>query len=125
MLPFRSLGSLFLLLAIGCETLAPEPLAVTTPNSAAVFLPVPEAGFHLPPSEREKVHPAINTHVLERLLARVRPEYRADILQFYQEIGKDKPVAFGPIISNTGDPELDSILKDLSTVTTPDQLSKP
>ena len=96
-----------------CEDGPPPAASMDRPNPAAILLlDAPEEGYRLPLSEREKVHPAIDADVLERLLAHIRPEHREEFLRIYQGFAPGTKVAFGPM-SSLGDPEVDAIAREL------------
>jgi hypothetical protein len=92
---------------------------MNAPTTSAVFTRTPEPGYRIPEAARAKLPPAIDTEVLEALLARVRPEYRAEMLDMFQQISAEaqgRPVAFGPMVGNTGDPEIDALVSRLRRV---------
>ncbi|HEX8831173.1 MAG TPA: hypothetical protein VF705_08420, partial [Longimicrobium sp.] len=64
----------------------------------------------------------IDADALEALLARVRPEYRAQLLESFQQVpigAQGRPVAFGPTIGNTGDPEIDALVRRVRRAPSP------
>ncbi len=87
---------------------------MNAPDVSSVFTRTPEAGYRIPEAVRTQLPPAIDAEVLEALLARMRPEYRAEMLNTFQQISAEaqgRPVAFGPMVANTGDPEIDALVR--------------
>ncbi len=96
---------------------------MNTPSDTRVFTRSPEPGYHIPDAARAKLPPAVDAEALEALLARMRPEYRAELLDSFQEILADahgRPVAFGPMTANTGDPEIDALVRRVCRVPSAD-----
>jgi hypothetical protein len=112
-LPLCILVTLF---ASACEKPLQQLPTMTSPNAAALFSAAPEKGFQLSASDRAKIPPIINADALERLLAWLRPEHRAEVLQFHQELGKGGKVTLGHTFATTGNPEIDRIAKDIVVV---------
>lgn len=113
MLPRCTWGVVALLL-MGCESTLPNSPSMSAPDAAAVFTRTPERDYRIPDAVRTKLPPTIDSEALQTLLARVRPEYRARILESFQEIPTEaagRSVSFGPVIANTGDPEIDALFR--------------
>jgi hypothetical protein len=76
-----------------------------------IRLASPTRGFHLTASEREKLVPGFDADALERLLARIIPERRTEILAYFQ-VPQDRSVRLGQLIQ-IKDPELQPILEEV------------
>lgn len=96
-------GSVLVLAA--CEQTSPSLLEMSSPDPAALLLEVPDSGFRLSSTERERLSRAIDPDALERFLSRVRPEHRSAILRDLNELGSQGPVAFGAMTTSIPDPE--------------------
>jgi hypothetical protein len=121
MLPRYTCGIAALFLA-GCETTLPQSPKMNTPSVTTVFTRTPERDYRIPDIARAKLPPTIDAEALEALLARVRPEYRAQLLESFQQVpieAQGRPVAFGPTIANTGDPEIDALVRRVRRVPSP------
>jgi hypothetical protein len=113
MLPRYTCGLVALLLA-GCETTLPQSPKMNAPNAATVFTRTPARDYRLPEATRAKLPPTIDPEALQTLLARVRPEYRAQMLDTFLYVppeAQGRPIAYGPVHSNTGDPEIDALVR--------------
>lgn len=91
---------------------------MTAPNKAEVFSAAPDEAFRLSVAERANLPAALNADALERLLSWVRPEHRAELLEFYQRLGSEKG-ALGPAFGTTGNPRVDSIIEQLVVPSAP------
>lgn len=113
MLPRYTFGLVASLL-VGCETTLPQPPNANAPNVVSVFTRTPDRDYRLPEAVRTRLPPSIDAEALEALLARVRPEYRAQMLDSFQHVpaeAQGRPVAYGPESANTGDPEIDALVR--------------
>jgi hypothetical protein len=106
----RSMAALAILLAgAGCEhqdygiTMDPPP----QPLRAAS----PGAHFQLDAAERARLVPGYDAAALERLLARVTPDRRTEILRYFQ-FPKDRSVSLGLLVQ-IKDPELQPLLEEV------------
>ena len=107
------------LLVAGCETTLPQSPNMNVPNAAMMFTRTPERGYRIPDAARTKLPSTVDAEALEALLARVRPEYRALMLESFQQASAEaqgRPVASGPMSVNTGDPEIDVLVKRVRRV---------
>ena len=112
----RSLRPVLLVLSVlavsGCDSSSLRASTMTAPDRSAIFAAEREEAFRIPPAERAAIPPMVDPAALERLLSWVRPEHRAEILGFYQQLGAEK-VALGPAFGSTGRPEIDRIIEQL------------
>jgi len=69
------------LAATGCEPRAQGITMDVTPKPLRLEVPTP--GYRLDPGLRAKVFPGYDVDALERLLSRVTPERRSEILSFF------------------------------------------
>jgi hypothetical protein len=85
---------------------------MAVPDRSPIFAAARDEAFRIPPAERATIPPMVDPAALERLLSWVRPEHRAEILGFYQQLGNEK-VALGPAFGRTGSPEIDRIIEQI------------
>lgn len=80
-----------------------------------MFTRTPEPGYRIPEAARAKLPPWIDAEAFQALLARVRPEYRTQMMEALElpVEAQGHPVAFGPTIPNTGDSEIDALIRRL------------
>ena len=120
-MPSRDAGWVLLACLAACEPDLPQA-PVVPPDRAAVFTHHRDPAFRLSADDRRALDPRIDADVLEELLARARPEHRAqvarELLELPPEARRDK-VALGPIIIETGYPEIDSLALRLWRVRSP------
>jgi hypothetical protein len=81
----------------------------------SVFLPQPDPSCSLPGDVRERLRHLLNTHALERLLARMKPEGRNELLRSYVELAARGKVALGPMVTDgITDPEIRRLFEEIS-----------
>lgn len=94
----------------GC---ADHPRSLTMPHPQPerpeLRLAITETTYHLAPAERVKVRPGFDVDALERLLGRIHPDRRAEILALFQH----QPPNSRKELTFLGDPELQAILEEV------------
>jgi len=81
-------------------------------SAPAYKLAVPDVNFRLSPVERGKVRLGFDPEALERLLARLVPDVRSDILDAFQQPPPDETAR---LIVELKDPELNALLDEVAS----------
>ena len=108
MIPSRS--SLILALAVlltGCESGNPNSL-MTSPAPRSARLAQPDATYRLSQADRAKVKEFFDAEALERLLQMVEPEFRKELLPWFQNTGERRGM-----VTSFPDPVLQAALNEV------------
>ncbi|HEU4453058.1 MAG TPA: hypothetical protein VFR81_08355 [Longimicrobium sp.] len=101
---------LAVILLAACETTARTP-AVTEPSYQPLALRTPEMSYRLSAEDRAKVVTGFDVDALERLLRRVRPDMRVEVLRHFQA-GVPGERKRGALTEFT-EPELNPLLEEV------------
>ena len=101
---------LAVVLLASCETAARTP-AMTEPSYQPLALRTPDLSYRLAAEERAKVIPGFDVDALERLLRKVRPDMRQEVLGQFQLPQPGKPAPLG--ITEFTEPELNPLLEEV------------
>jgi hypothetical protein len=85
--------------------------AMTEPSYQPLALRTPEVSYRLSPDERAKVIAGFDVDALERLLRRVRPDMRQEVLRQFQLPQPGNPVPLG--ITEFTEAELNPLLEEV------------
>jgi hypothetical protein len=110
----QTLAALIAAVAWGCEGSPSASLSKTIPSPESGFLRSPDPGFRLSDVDREQLPPEFKTVAFESLLAHIRPDLRATVIHDVQQLVKSGPVAFGPVFSDTEDPEIQRLIEEIN-----------
>lgn len=102
--------ALAVVLLAACETAARTP-AVTEPSYQPLALRTPEMSYRLSAEDRAKVIRGFDVEALERLLRRVRPDMRQEVLRQFQLPQPGEPVPLG--ITEFTEAELNPLLEEV------------
>jgi hypothetical protein len=94
--------------ATACDRLPPTAMA---PSPVLIRLPAPDPSFRLSAAERATVLREFDADALERLLAAVQPDKRAEILAFFQPRSEEGP-RLGHLVA-FNEPELQPLLEEV------------
>lgn len=98
----------------GCESSPFKAPLMDKPSPADVLLTAPEPGYRLTNAERARIPQAINVDTLEAFLARIRPQYRRELIDALHKLASEGSISFGPASSSIDDPELNSLLRNIA-----------
>jgi len=90
----RTVMTAVIAMLAACETTSTAPAAVSHPSPEAVFLAVSDPGYHLSERDRARLPEALDADAVEALLARMRPEYRTDVIESLAELATMGPISF-------------------------------
>jgi hypothetical protein len=82
-----------------------------TPSPSPIRSAVPDAAYRLGASERARIISGFDPEALERLLARITPSRRAEVLRYFQ-VREDRSVRLGMLVS-LADAELQPLLEEV------------
>ena len=101
------IGFVASLAAGACDTL--PPTADMSPSPISIRVDRADSNFRLTPAERRSIQPTFDADALERLLARIRPEKRPEILLYFQI---ERPRGLGHLTAFT-EPDLQRFLEEV------------
>jgi len=103
-----------------CETASTAPVVVSHPSPEAVFLPASDPGYRLSERDRARLPEALDADAVQALLARMRPEYRTDVIDSLAELATVGPISFD-LVQPVGiaDPEIVALFEKLPKHTHP------
>jgi hypothetical protein len=84
---------------------------MSTPSPQALRLAIPDGAYRLSAGDRARVIQGFDQDALERLLARITPERRTEVLRYFQT-REDRSVRLGMLVS-LNDPELQPLLAEV------------
>ncbi|HET7461145.1 MAG TPA: hypothetical protein VFJ82_07845 [Longimicrobium sp.] len=106
----RTLAIALLAAAAACEGSPAAPRPAADPSPEALFLPVADADYRLPGEDRARLPATLDLDALQALLARMRPEHRADFIAFLADLADEGQVSVDLQPLGISDPELVALI---------------